>query len=234
MICVALAERSVRDLLEAADRAAAGGADLVEVRLDALGAPGPADVETLLGAAPLPLVFTNRHPGEGGAFRGPEEARVAPLIAAARSGAAYVDIELRTEAGLRRRLREAATSGGARLIVSHHDFAATPPPETLRDILARQHAAGADVAKLVTTARSPEEARRLLFLYPEAETRDLPLVAFAMGPFGRTTRLACLALGAPFTYATLEAGRETAPGQVPLAELRDILDRLQAPQNTRR
>ena len=41
-----------------------------------------------------------------------------------------------------------------------------------------------------------------------------PLVAFAMGDAGRDTRIDCLKAGAPFSYAALDEGDTTAPGQI--------------------
>jgi 3-phosphoshikimate 1-carboxyvinyltransferase len=52
-----------------------------------------------------------------------------------------------------------------------------------------------------------------LSLYDDCAFAPARLVAFAMGAAGRESRLECLRLGAPFTYAALSADEATAPGQ---------------------
>ena len=74
--------------------------------------------------------------------------------------------------------------------------------------------------KIVTTAAAPADPARVLSLYGAARRmgrRDLELVAFAMGEMGRMSRVLCLYLGSPHTYASL--GRAVAPGQMALADM---------------
>lgn len=51
------------------------------------------------------------------------------------------------------------------------------------------------------------------------------LIAFAMGELGRPSRLSCLKLGAPFTYASLSEGLETASGQYSFEEMHRLVYR---------
>ena len=63
-------------------------------------------------------------------------------------------------------------------------------------------------AKSAENAGNPSEsAQRSTF-----EPQPRRLVAFAMGPAGRETRLECLRLGAPFSYASCEVATASAPG----------------------
>jgi len=70
-------------------------ADLVELRLDLLGAvtADPAVLARWIGAAPRPVLATVRSRGEGGAFAGAPREAAACLAAAATAGAAWVDVE---------------------------------------------------------------------------------------------------------------------------------------------
>ncbi|MEM2960941.1 MAG: type I 3-dehydroquinate dehydratase, partial [Candidatus Bathyarchaeia archaeon] len=54
------------------------------------------------------------------------------------------------------------------------------------------------------------------------------LVCFAMGENGLLSRILSPLFGASFTYASLERGLETAPGQITISELREIYRRLGA------
>ena len=49
----------------------------------------------------------------------------------------------------------------------------------------------------------------------------LNLIAFAMGDYGRMSRIICLYLGSPFTYVSL--GKPVAPGQFSLEQIKKIL-----------
>jgi len=51
-----------------------------------------------------------------------------------------------------------------------------------------------------------------------------PLVSFAMGKPGIWSRLLAPFYGARFTYASLDRGLETAPGQPSISELRRIYE----------
>ncbi|MDR2813842.1 MAG: type I 3-dehydroquinate dehydratase, partial [Prevotellaceae bacterium] len=110
----------------------------------------------------------------------------------------------------RKTLVELAKKHGCKIIISYHNFEQTPGLPEMRQIVADSRSMGADVVKLVTTARSTHDSARVLSLY-EGEKN---LVAFAMGHEGRVTRVACLYLGAPFTYASPALGLEAAPGQI--------------------
>ena len=134
-----------------------------------------------------------------------------------------MDIELRTNAALRSRLIGAARDRGARVIVSSHDFAGTPPAATLLATLHQMRASGADLGKIVTTATNADEALRVLAVQWEAKTLHFPLSAFAMGEPGRITRLASLYLGGAMTYASLDEHQATAPGQLSVRHLRALI-----------
>lgn len=227
-ICVSLAQPTVAALLTAG-RPAAPEADLLEIRLDALTVPTvPAVAELLAAGLARPLLFTNRPSWEGGGFNGSEEERIAPLLAAIKGGAAYVDIELRTAEPLRQQLIAAAGTGATQIIVSWHDFSGTPAAKELTAILKQQQASGGHLGKIVTTATNAQEVLRVLNLQSEAAELDFPLIAFCMGEAGMISRLATLYLGGHMTYAAPAVGRTTAPGQLPAATLREI-ERLLTP-----
>lgn len=240
-LCVSIARPTTAAVLGAAADAARL-ADMVEVRLDALSdrTTTLAAVNTLLPAITTPLLFTNRPAWEGGAAQGPEEQRLAPLLAALADGRAWVDIELRTAPELRRQViaaarrattagarltRAAGNAGDGRVIVSWHNFDTTPDAATLNTILREQYDSGADVGKIVTMAGSDRDVLRVLALQEQAAELDFPLIAFCMGEIGRISRLASCHLGGYMTYAAEAAGAggtATAPGQLPATVLREM------------
>ncbi len=217
MICVAIAGQTMPQML-AAVRKGRDKADVVELRLDGV---KDLELEPLIEAArPRPIVATNRSSEEGGLFRGPEEERIEILSRALDLGADYIDIEWRTEARFRDRLL--ARKGESKVIFSYHDFRQTPSRRHLLNKLRAMRQGGADIAKIVTMAVSPDDNITLLSLFQEARQDHYPLIAFCMGEVGKISRLATLALGGYMTYAALGSGKETAPGQISA----DVLGRM--------
>jgi 3-dehydroquinate dehydratase-1 len=96
----------------------------------------------------------------------------------------------------------------------------TPPLDTLREIAESQLAAGADISKIVTTARNFADNLTILQLIPEFPSQRI--VAFAMGELGLTSRIICPLIGGDFTYASISKGGESAPGQLTVKELGQI------------
>lgn len=222
-LAVAFGPPTMAEALAQLPRLAADGADAVELRLDLF--QEPFDLPRLLAACgSLPVVATLRPPDQGGRCPLPPEARLETLLRAAALGAAYVDLEW--DAATPDAVR-AVRAAGARVIVSRHDLAGMPAQLATGwwDTLA---ATGADVVKLVGLAA---DARDCLPVFHALRRADRPAIAIAMGEAGLPSRvLALREERCLLTYAALEDGGGTAPGQVTLRELRETYraDRLGA------
>ncbi|MBI2836329.1 MAG: type I 3-dehydroquinate dehydratase [Chloroflexi bacterium] len=188
-------------------------ADLFEVRIDLIGDGWEQVVEAL----EKPWIACNRTPAEGGRWLGTESERTGLLLRAAQMGAAIIDIELSTP-NLENIVK--TVKQRTKCLVSYHDLEKTPPIEEMKDIVRRQIKAGADVCKVVTTARNPEDNLTVLELvrsFPETT-----MVAFAMGPLGLMSRVLCPLAGGYFTYVSIERGKESAQGQMTVHEMKRI------------
>lgn len=204
-----LAAATTDALVEQSRQAQAEGADLVELRLDLCLEHG-ASASDCIAAIPrlaLPTVFTIRHASEGGRWSGSEAERLVLLSTADLAGAAYVDIELAHHQPGWRPAR-------AKLILSFHDFHSMGGD--LVNIVARQRAAGADVAKLAVTAH---DASDLTVIERLLRRGGGPLCAIAMGEHGLPSRLLAGAWGAAFTFGRLTGSDGSAPGQPTVREL---------------
>lgn len=221
-ICVSLARPASAEVIDAIRRIDTQS-DVIEIRLDALSEPA---IAPFIGLTATPLLFTNRAAWEGGNWRGDEEARVNLLRDAARSKAAFIDIELKTERPLFDRVLAAAKENGSRTIVSWHSFSSTPSSQALATIFEDQYRSGADIGKIVTMARDFSDVLRVLSLQTEAAEMGFPLIAFCMGAAGMISRIATLGLNGFMTYAAPDDGNGTAPGQLPLAFVRQVRDQL--------
>ena len=216
-ICVSLAETDTGKL---ADRfGALDGADLAEIRLDALDAPGEltaSAVAALVDRCPVPVGFTLRPVWQGGAFEGDEQERRVLLEQAAASGAAFVDVELEADW-----VADYLERSPCPVIVSHHWSIAQPGD--VAEKVARAAALAPSMAKLVGIADVPSDALPLLSAADELIGAGQPATCFCMGVAGRASRLLAAARGAALVYAAPAAGSEVAAGQWALRELVDEL-----------
>ncbi|MGD9947692.1 MAG: type I 3-dehydroquinate dehydratase [Desulfobulbus sp.] len=219
LICVAIGAEN-ETALQAAVAPVLPLIDVIEIRLDCMHDP---QVAGFIANSEKPVLVTNRPHWEGGQFQGSEQERVSLLCQALTWGARYVDIELLAVPEIRAQVLEQAAKVGARVIVSSHDFQATPSREILEDRLAQMMATGADIAKIVVTATGPKDSLRILALQAKAMEANFPLSGFAMGAAGVISRLATLYLGGFMTYAALSPEQATAPGQLSVQELHAML-----------
>ncbi|MFA5182238.1 MAG: type I 3-dehydroquinate dehydratase [Syntrophales bacterium] len=196
-------------------------ADLLELRIDLI---ADLDLPALVKAKTGPVLITNRRRDEGGGFRGTEEERVFLLCEAVRLKAEYVDMEAATDDGLARHVLGAAARQGShtKIIVSFHDLNATPPEGALRRIWGACREKGGDIVKIVTHARRSEDNLRVLSLIPYSRKRGQDIIAFCMGEQGRISRVMATLLGSYLTFASLDKGEETAPGQLTVEEMKKI------------
>jgi 3-dehydroquinate dehydratase-1 len=186
---------------------------LFEVRIDLIG-DGWQDIA---GQLDKPWLACNRMKAEGGGWQDSEARRKEELLKAVRLGADIVDIELATP-NLDRIVPMIKKE--SECLISFHDMKATPPLDSLKKIVRRQLAAGADICKVVTLAGNAEDNLTILRLIPEFP--DVRLVAFAMGPLGLPSRILSPLVGGDFTIAAVAKGAESAPGQLTVAELDDL------------
>jgi 3-dehydroquinate dehydratase-1 len=196
------------------------GLDVAELRVDAFASHGAESVLAELAKYEgIPTLATIRSHAEGGAWAG-REAEREKLFLALLPHVGAIDVELAAPA-LLAALGPAARAAGRLLIASHHDFARTPEPGVLADLIARAHEAGADVVKIAAAVRVPEDIRTLAaaLLAPA----EIGRIVIGMGEAGLVTRVLFPALGSLVSYA--HVGRSTAPGQLPLDELVDLLRR---------
>jgi 3-dehydroquinate dehydratase type I len=145
--------------------------------------------------------------------------RLETLMQAAREEFDYIDVELKTK-NVRMTIRQMQRHG-AKVIVSYHNEKLTPMEEALDSILVNEKQAGADVCKIVGTARSYSDNLRCL-RFVDKYARRGRLVCFCMGRLGISSRILSPIFGGYFTFASFRTGQETAAGQIPIGELRTL------------
>jgi 3-dehydroquinate dehydratase-1 len=227
LVCTPLVGRSSAALRAELGAIVPKAPDLIEWRVDFFDAI--ADLDQVLAAAAqlramsgsIPIVLTRRAVHEGGEAIALDEDGVVDLYAAlcASGDIDAVDYELSQPEHQRRRVRAVSQAYGVRMIVSSHDFHATPPVEAMLETLLRAGRAGADVAKLAVMPRQPADVLRLLEATVLASTAlDIPLITMSMGSLGAMTRIFGWRYGSSVSFAAGQ--RRSAPGQLPIEALR--------------
>lgn len=216
MICTTIQNRTQEEiigLLEGSEPRI----QMAEIRLDRC----PLDIEeieSLFSSSDTPLVATCRVVDDGnGTWEEAEE----KLTTAVEAGAAFLDLEIEAPKEVGKRLRRACTEYGTTMIRSSHFFAGTPSDDVLRNTVEKCRKFGGEIVKIAAMAKSGEDVARVLGLYSQEQTsqRQAELIAFSMGETGRASRLECLRLGSPFTYAALNDNEAAAPGQWTYSEM---------------
>ena len=219
MICIPIVAGTTEAALAQMDRALPL-ADILELRIDQM---GDVDLEQLLNGKQTDkgILVTNRRGDEGGGFSGSERERIELLKDAVALGADYIDIEASTERHLIRELvaQIAKHPGRTKWIISSHDLSGTPSEKTLHKRFNACSKTGADIVKIVTHAHTMEDNLRVLGLIPYARQKGQAIIALCMGGQGKISRVMAPLLGAYWSYASLEKGAESAPGQLTIEEL---------------
>ncbi len=200
-------EQTARD----AQRAALTGADWIELRLDLW--PREASLVPVIRKLHVPVIASCRMPRDGGGFRGSMRDRHALLRHALEAGVAGLDLEGWDE-------WQPDRSGLKLLIRSWFSFTETPREVvSIRDALLDR---GADIARVVTMAHDLADAAPLMHLLASTDQKTEPTIAYAMGRAAASTRILSAALGAPLVYARSDHADETAPGQMPVREVKGL------------
>ena len=189
--------------------------DLFEARIDLIGDSW----QELVKQFRKPWIACNRSADEGGQWRGNEARRIEKLLEAIELGADIVDIELRTK-NLEKIVK--LVKKRTKCLLSFHDLEKTPPLDEMKEVVRRQLKSGADMCKIITTARDFED--NLITLQLISEFPGVRLISFTMGALGSMSRVLCPLVGSEFTYASIEKGEESAQGQLTVRDLRRIYE----------
>ena len=210
MICTSIQNKTAEEILSILDDPFV---EMAEIRLDRCELSDD-DIDLVFGTSDVPLIATCRAADLGGNQKEAERR----LLLAIESGARYADLEIEAPVQVSKKFRIACEKNDTQIIRSFHDFEGTPDLEYLKQVVGRCFRYGADIAKVVVTCRTPEDAKTVEALYTvpfeDGEPIDpSTLTAFGMGAEGRDTRISCLKNGAPFSYAALTEEEAAAPGQ---------------------
>ena len=215
--CASVAEKTPKRLKQTLTKALKKS-DYAEIRFDFLNPNLVPDALQQIKKDLRKCVCTLRPVSEGGRFEGGEKNRISIIKLIAEYNPFLLDVELNT-LSKNKNLRRYLKNTGTDILVSWHNFKQTPSNSALKKKLTQMKKISNNI-KIVTMAKSINDATQVLSLYKNNNTK---LIAFSMGNYGRISRILCLFLGSPYTYASL--GKPIAPGQFSVDEVKSIFAR---------
>ena len=215
--CASIAEKTPKRLKQTLTKALKKS-DYAEIRFDFLNPNLVPDALQQIKKDLRKCVCTLRPVSEGGKFEGGEKNRISIIKLIAEYNPFLLDVELNT-LSKNKNLRRYLKNTGTDILVSWHNFKQTPSNSALKKKLTQMKKISNNI-KIVTMAKSINDATQVLSLYKNNNTK---LIAFSMGNYGRISRILCLFLGSPYTYASL--GKPIAPGQLSVDEVKSIFAR---------
>lgn len=186
MFVITLPPSAAKDPKAFAIKAKRAGADILEIRSDLT-----PRVEQF--SSPLPILV---------ALRGPDDRLIEELTPA------FVDIE--TD------IASVWLPKGAKLILSFHDYAATPSFAALKKIASDMMKETPWAIKIATLVKSYDDLLTLEKLQEWLRQQNQRSIILGMGPMAHLSRITS-PLRNTFTYTTLEPADAAAPGQLPLS-----------------
>ena len=229
-IAVPIIAQTIDEARRDMDLAEKQGADIIEIRFDYISKPSSKGLQTLIKHNSTPKIYTNRHKSQSGpdpraGFRGTEKERLDLFWAAVDSKAEYIDQE--KDHGLALGITPYFQ------IFSHHDFEKTPSNKELQAIYESmapdfKNYYYPDIIKIATKANIIDDSLRMInFIRKHTGPKKPGLIGLCMGPEGIPTRVLGSIYGSYLTFASLERGKASAPGQMTIGDLKKAYELLQ-------
>ncbi|WP_017414691.1 type I 3-dehydroquinate dehydratase [Clostridium tunisiense] len=230
-ICAPLVGKSLEELMEEASYLKELPLDLVEWRVDFYDDFLNIDkIKTVLQEirkllTDIPIIFTFRSLKEGGEKEVTREYYLKLNKEIIRTKLIdIVDIELFNDEKHIEEIISTAEENGVAVILSAHDFEKTPSKDEILDRYQRAVSLGAHIFKVAVMPNSTEDVINLLDAsrIMKEGYGNIPIITMAMGNMGLISRISGEIFGSDITFGS---GKEmSAPGQVPVEELRKIID----------
>jgi 3-dehydroquinate dehydratase-1 len=149
----------------------------------------------------------------------PEEARQTYLTAL-HNKKSYIDLDITTQQKDIDYI--AATQLSLPLILSYHNYQATPEDKLLHEILSHMETYSPAVYKFATFCQFESDALRLLQLLLMLKKHGKRFIVLGMGEYGIITRIFGSIWGNDMLFAPQTTGEQTAPGQLTREQVEKI------------
>lgn len=232
-ICVPMIGRSISQLIEEAHFLKDIDFDVAEWRVDFFQDITNIDkvkevlqeIRTIL--VDKPIIFTFRSIKEGGQREVSTEFyfELNKLIVQTRL-VEIIDIELFNDEKYIKELVDIAHLNNVSVIISNHDFNKTPSKEEIISRLRKAAELGGDIPKIAVMPTCVKDVITLLDAtrIMKEEYNDCPIITMSMAGKGVISRISGEIFGSDLTFGS--AKQVSAPGQIPVLELRKIIELL--------
>lgn len=229
-VCIPMVGETAAQLFEEAALLKSLDAEVIEWRVDFFEALENIDeVKSVLSKLRLivgekPLIFTCRSAKEGGNKEISEEYYFKLNKEIAKTGQAdIIDAELFSNEKELKNLINTAHENGAYILISNHDFDRTPEKEEIINRLCKEQELGGDILKIAVMPGNAADVLTLLEAtnIMKEHYANKPIITISMSGIGLISRLAGELFGSAVTFGA--AKKASAPGQIPVDELRNLL-----------
>lgn len=221
-ICVPLVGGGMPALINEAKQVRALPADLYEWRADCFFGNYFEAIATLKSELDRPILCTIRTAREGGnAEISPQEYEDLLCKLLENGGFEMIDIELSCGEDRVKKLVKLAKEKGVGVVISLHNFTATPPEDEMLNTLIKMKNLGADLPKLAVMPQTERDVLALLSATLRARAQVGAVVTMSMGDLGKISRISGEIFGSCMTFAAGQSA--SAPGQINAEDLSAIL-----------
>lgn len=235
-ICVPIIGRTKEEILAEATSISSIEADIVEWRVDFY-----EDVMSTSKVLELiislndvlkdkPILFTFRTKAEGGELDISEELYTELIKAVIKQNiAGAVDVELFKGENTLEDIATYAKDFDVKVVASNHDFTKTPDKEEIKRRLVLMNKKGAHISKMAVMPQSALDVLTLLSATEELhrEYENMTIITMSMGQLGVVSRLSGGVFGTAMTFGARNSEAASAPGQVEVGKLKDILNTIE-------
>lgn len=237
-ICVPIIARTTDEIVSQAEKVKDCAAEIIEWRCDYF--EDYLDLEQVLSVLQIlknklhnkELLFTFRTLAEGGQVDIGLKDYENLCLNVAKSGLVdLIDIELNLAEFLGRHFLKKLKKRHTMVILSHHNFEKTLADPEMIFKVGLMYQLGADIGKLAMMPKDINDVLRVMGIIQKAHNfYNLPLAVMAMGDLGKVSRLSGELTGSVFTFGAY--GETSAPGQLPVDLLAQVIDALQIHHET--
>ncbi|WP_202732908.1 type I 3-dehydroquinate dehydratase [Acinetobacter pittii] len=112
------------------------------------------------------------------------------------------------------------------IVMSNHDFQKTPSQDEIEKRLLKQDQMGADILKIAVMPKSKQDVFTLMNATLKVSQQTIkPLLTMSMGQLGTISRVATANMGGSYSFGMI--GQASAPGQIDVTKLKQILQTVQ-------
>ena len=230
-IIVPIVDRTYKEIIGKAEAVQPMRIDMVEWRADFF--DEVFDTERVIYTAcglrhvlnDIPILFTFRTKKEGGDKEIDIDAYTKLNIAVAQSGKVdLIDVECFQGDDIAKKNIDAIHKAGVFVVGSNHDFHATPPKDEMISRLKKMQELGADIPKIAVMPNDMNDVLALLSATYEMRQKyaDRPIITMSMSAKGVISRLSGEMFGSSMTFGSI--GQTSAPGQIPVQQLSEVLN----------